>query len=284
MILSVSALYFVITGIQFWISDYFISVLGVSRETVYVAFPLICISGPVLGVIVGGIATHQIGGYTNPKALGMCCFVGFFASVFGIPIPFLDNFYLIVIFLWMLLFCGGFIMMPLTGMIINTAPKSIKAVSNSIAFVFYNLLGYLPAPFVYGSVQSLTGGNQSRGGLITTMMVTVVGNFFLFLVLIYRIGTSEQVEKEMRDWDTTDRGSQQHTHGTGRPGVIVEEDEESEDEGEGGGGLNSTPQMRPRSGTLYRRDSKNFEENLTLSMTKSIMPISLGLTRYSSHS
>ena len=52
--LSLSVLYFVITGIQFWISDYFIVVLGVAQEKVFVYFSVSCITGPTMGVMVGG--------------------------------------------------------------------------------------------------------------------------------------------------------------------------------------------------------------------------------------
>ena len=191
-----SSLYFIITGIQFWVSDFFITVLRVPRQTVFIAFPVVCISGPVLGLITGGVIVTRIGGYTNPKVLGLCALGGFFSSVFGIPFAFMNSFPWAVTLLWLLLFFGGMILMPLTGMIISTAPLEIKAVSNSIANIFYNLLGYLPAPFMYGFVQSLSGGSGSRVGMIVLVMWTVVGNLCIFLVLINRIGTSEQIAEE----------------------------------------------------------------------------------------
>ena len=189
-------MYFIITGIQFWVSDYFISVLGVPRETVFITFPIVFISGPVLGVVTGAVVVTRMGGYTNPKVLGLCCLGGFFASVFGIPFAFLNSFAWAVAFLWLLLFCGGMILMPLTGMIINTAPLEIKAVSNSIANIFYNLLGYLPAPFMYGFVQSISGGNASRVGMMVLVMWTIVGNLCILLVLMTRIGSPEQIAEE----------------------------------------------------------------------------------------
>ena len=41
---------------------------------------------------------------------------------------------------------------------ISKVPPSAKTTANSLANFVYNLLGYLPAPYVYGLVYDLTGG------------------------------------------------------------------------------------------------------------------------------
>lgn len=38
----------------------------------------------------------------------------------------------------------------LTGILLNSVPQGERAVANSVANFFYNLLGYLPSPFLYG--------------------------------------------------------------------------------------------------------------------------------------
>jgi hypothetical protein len=53
----------------------------------------------------------------------------------------------------------------LTGILLNMVPPSLRTQANSIANLFYNLIGYLPAPAVYGFVYSYTGGGKSRWGL-----------------------------------------------------------------------------------------------------------------------
>ena len=116
----------------------------------YITFATACITGPTLGVFVGGIITHKLGGYSDPKSLSAVCLCGFLTTLVGIPIPFLDNYYIITPLLWLLLFFGGFMMPALTGIIISSAPARLKTLSNSFAFFCYNILGYLPAPFIYG--------------------------------------------------------------------------------------------------------------------------------------
>jgi hypothetical protein len=48
---------------------------------------------------------------------------------------------------------------------ISSVPKSMRAVGNSIAQLFGNLLGFGPAPFLYGLVINVTGGDNSRWGM-----------------------------------------------------------------------------------------------------------------------
>ncbi len=36
------------------------------------------------------------------------------------------------------------------GLMISSVPKKLRAFANSTASLFHNLLGYLPAPFIYG--------------------------------------------------------------------------------------------------------------------------------------
>ena len=67
--LALTFLYFIITGIQYWVSDYLITELKVEQEVVFVTFSIISITGPVLGVVIGGNVTTFLGGYNSKKSL-----------------------------------------------------------------------------------------------------------------------------------------------------------------------------------------------------------------------
>jgi hypothetical protein len=76
----------------------------------------------------------------------------------------------------------------LTGIMLNTVPPSLRTLANSVANLEYNLLGYLPAPFMYGLVYELTGGEKekSRFGLLAIEAGGILIAFFLILVYITR--------------------------------------------------------------------------------------------------
>ena len=62
----------------------------------------------------------------------------------------------------------------------------MRAFCNSTAHLFHNLLGYLPAPFIYGLVNKLEGSQESRAGMIFLMGWTLWGVVGLYLAKQYR--------------------------------------------------------------------------------------------------
>ena len=57
--LGISILYFIVTGIQFWISNYMETVLHQPAHLVYIVFSCVSITAPVLGCIIGINNIHK---------------------------------------------------------------------------------------------------------------------------------------------------------------------------------------------------------------------------------
>ena len=183
--LGISSMLFVVSGIQFWISDYMQEVMNIEPSKVYFIFSIVCISAPTLGVLSGGIFIQYLGGYTNKKALDACFKISIIAGGCGILLPIFDYPIFFVIFMWLLLFFGGSITPGLTGIMIVSIPENSKEIGNSITQLFYNLIGYLPSPFIYGLVCKYTGGSQSRWGLAVLVLWGILGVFSLFFARKY---------------------------------------------------------------------------------------------------
>jgi len=120
LLAALTGLYFVVTGIQYWTPDYLQNILHAEPEVVAIYFSTTSLTGPVLGVIIGGIITTHYGGYNTRKAQKLQCIVGILAALSGIPIPFLNSFYQVGFLFWLLLFMGGFILPQVTGMMIDS--------------------------------------------------------------------------------------------------------------------------------------------------------------------
>jgi len=189
--LAISSLYFVITGIQFWISDYLRNVLGEEKEKVFMSFALISITGPTSGVVIGGTILDRLGGYTGKGALDFCLICGTFASLSAIPVPFLNHFMSICVLLWLVMFFGGALMPAVIGIMLSSIPKNMRAMGYSAAQIVQNFLGYVPAPVVYGFVVEMTGGENSRYGMILLMSWSSLGVFCLFAAKNARIKKHE---------------------------------------------------------------------------------------------
>ena len=61
-VLALCALFFVVTGIQFWVTSYIIVVIGKTQAEVTPAFGVTSIVAPILGVLAGGNFIDRIGG------------------------------------------------------------------------------------------------------------------------------------------------------------------------------------------------------------------------------
>lgn len=179
--IGISCCLFVVTGIQFWISDYMQEVMHIESSKVYIIYAVVCISAPVLGVLLGGLFIQYLGGYTDKRALKACFLIAILAAASGILLPFVSFVPLFVILMWLLLFFGGSMTPGLTGIMLSSIPDNYKEIGNSLTQLCYNLLGYLPSPFIYGLVCRFTGGTTSKWGLSVILCWAYFGVLALFL-------------------------------------------------------------------------------------------------------
>lgn len=77
-------------------------------------------------------------------------------------------------------------MPAVTGLMLQSVPKNLSAFAFSTASLFHNLLGYLPAPFLYGYVNQIGGNPESRNGMILLMGWSAWGIIGLTLAKIER--------------------------------------------------------------------------------------------------
>lgn len=66
--MAISGLFFVVTGIQYWLPDYMINVLEADTETVGWYYSFLSFTAPISGVIASGIITTKLGGYNTLKS------------------------------------------------------------------------------------------------------------------------------------------------------------------------------------------------------------------------
>ncbi len=98
--------------------------------------------------------------------------------------------------MWMLLFLGGSVMPGLTAIMLNAAPIAYKEVANSLTYFCYNIIGYLPAPVIYGLIRTYTGGDESIWGLAFIMSISLFGVLFLRFARKQRNKDEEEMENQ----------------------------------------------------------------------------------------
>lgn len=89
--LSMSVLFWVTTGVQYWFSDYLIREIKVPSETVFVAFSVIMLTAAIFGVLAGGWAVSYLGGYNDIKSFYFILTMAVASIFVALPIPMLDS-------------------------------------------------------------------------------------------------------------------------------------------------------------------------------------------------
>jgi hypothetical protein len=185
--LGLASLFFVITAVQYWGSDYMENVLGVKdKQYRMLSFSVVCITSPTLGVILGGWVISRIGGYESKHSILVCFIFAIFAGAFSIPVPVVDDLFSFTGYLWLVLFFGGAIVPPMTGILISTLPKHLRGPANSITCLISNSLGYLPAPYVYGVINNYYGKDSPRTAFMTIMYYSFTGVVFIIIAMYFR--------------------------------------------------------------------------------------------------
>ena len=120
------ALYFVVTGVQFWATEYLTVVLGESLATVIGAFTATSATGPVLGVVFGGWYVDRAGGYKDAEgratASKCCAMFGAIAVCLAVPAAFVKHFESVIAMVWLVLFWGGAVVPGATGLLLTAVP------------------------------------------------------------------------------------------------------------------------------------------------------------------
>jgi MFS family permease len=200
------SIYFIVTGIQFWMTEYLIAILDIDPLLVNILFSIISITAPLSGVIVGGTISDKYGGYKGKnviKAIKMCIAFGLVSFVFAFPMGFLFQIIYLAVLLWTFLFFGAAIIPIGTGIMISAVPKDCQATSSSISQLIFNLFGYFFSPMITGYI--MDSFVDKRQGFIWGMRVVFWWVIFclIFFIISYFIA-SNNYQKQVGNDDSED--------------------------------------------------------------------------------
>lgn len=119
-------MFFIVTGIQFWMTIYLIEILGNDPFHVVLIYSAVSVTAPLAGVLIGGTFADRYGGYKGKnviKALKLCSAFGVVAFVFAFPIGFLYSIVYVSVLLWAFLFFGAAVIPVGTGIMVSSVKK-----------------------------------------------------------------------------------------------------------------------------------------------------------------
>ncbi|XRA96588.1 MFS domain-containing protein [Pycnococcus provasolii] len=164
LVATLSSLYFVVTGIQFWITDYLTAPrpdgMGIALAKVVAAFSATSATAPILGVVFGGFFIDRLGGYRGHyqrlRAMRACACFGALAVICALGTMGADNLGGVISGVWLLLFFGAMIVPVLTGVLLTVVPAPLQSIASSTSIISFQLFGYILAPLLCGVIAEVT--------------------------------------------------------------------------------------------------------------------------------
>lgn len=196
--LSITTLLFISTAIIFWAPDFGLVILKADHDVVLGGFVIVSLSGPVLGIIIGGsLVQKYAGGYEGKHSITFSVAFAFLAFTCCLPFRFITTIYQFFTCLWAVLFFGGCVIPILQGIMISSLKNDLRASGNSVSNILQNALGFLPAPLVYGFIYERTKNSDPYAAMSITLYYSFVGIFFALLAMYYRNYSSKMKSDEI---------------------------------------------------------------------------------------
>lgn len=150
-------------GFHFWIGDYFENVLGVdgkfAKSSVYSFISLI---GPTSGSLVGGAICEYFGGYTKNTSSIICIIFSVLCGIATSLIPFTSSLSFFAILMFLFFFFGNCLMPILIGISFNSVDIEYRVASYGVNSLISNFFRNLPAPIIYGFINSKFKNNHKK--------------------------------------------------------------------------------------------------------------------------
>lgn len=180
---------FIATVVVFWTTDYCYNVLHAKHHEVLTVFVIVCVSAPILGFLVGGILADTLcGGYTAKHSITLSLAFSVLSLISTIPIRMAPGLYSFGITLWIVLFLSSSVFPSLQGVMISSLSHELKAAGNSISTILLNLLGCLPAPFIYGFIYEKTKHSDPKLAMsLMLWLPSIASVIFIGLAVIFRL-------------------------------------------------------------------------------------------------
>ncbi|GBE59319.1 integral membrane family I protein [Babesia ovata] len=162
--MTVSALFYVVSAIQYWTTKIAISMYDVPESLVHTLFVATSTTAPVMGVIAGSWVIDSITARYPTQPLIVDIVIVSWTTVAlscAASAVVWQNFYNLVGCIWVILFFGGGILPPITLITINTISERLRPMASSICMCLYHIFGYIGGNLLPGIVMDVTKTDQS---------------------------------------------------------------------------------------------------------------------------
>ena len=211
-----SVAFFGIGVVQYFGDKYMKLVLKIDDTARFFLFAFLCLFGPTVGMVVGGIISSKLGGYVKRKSMTFVIICQAIAACISMAIACHKIKALFIVTGWTYLFAIGGVIPPISGIIISCLDNNLRGDGFSLTNFVTNLLGNFPSSYVYSLLVDAFAPDSDKGkseeeqsvdkyryAWLITMAYNFVGLLFVVIAGIYRFkiagDLSETKEEDSKD-------------------------------------------------------------------------------------
>jgi len=183
---AIISIFFILSGLQFWVNDFFENALYLkNKKNRLIYFIIIIVFTALLAPITGGLIMQKLGGYDSKKVIYLpfyCCIVSLTCCNLMLLS---NNKYYILILLEIYLFSGCMIIPCLNGILITSLSKEYAGSVSAISNLLYNICGRLIGPYFYGVTRSFFDINSTKP-MVILFNIKIITAFCLWKSFKYK--------------------------------------------------------------------------------------------------
>ena len=202
--------------IQFYADEYMGTVLGIEKKIKFILYVVLCMTGPVLGILICGIICSKLGGYASKKGMIFIIILNVIACISSHFITLTLNPFLSLSANWLYLFCYAAVTPLQGGVIIASLPKELKGNGFSINMFLLNGIGSFPSSYIFGLISdyfnkyNLENKVKYRKAMIIIMFYNYLGLILIIIAGIFRfrlqgeLGNNEEKYNQIKEKEEKD--------------------------------------------------------------------------------
>ena len=141
-----------ITCLHYWFSDFLRTVVQCKSITITISYGIICISGPLGGIIANALLKPILGSYESKKVSWPLVILQIIASIFALSIGLMKSVLSISIVTIIFLIFNSSVIALIQGILISCVDKNISGTGFAFANACTQILTAGPTPMIYGLI------------------------------------------------------------------------------------------------------------------------------------
>ena len=188
-----------ITCLHYWFADFLRNMIKCEPILITISYSIICISGPLGGVIANALLKPVLGSYESRKSSWPLVILQFIASIFAISIGLMKSLYSITLVTIFFLIFNSSVIALIQGILISCVDKSMSGTGFAFANACTQVLTAGPTPMVYGVINDEFKDKYPWLAMCCIMSLNLIAVPLLIYLAILRNKKFDEKDKKDND-------------------------------------------------------------------------------------